>query len=284
MSTAFRKTNFLTLCTFCWITSHILIHIDIFDTTMLDARNNILKVPSTHLLCKIVCKLPNSVLNLFLEHILKNVGHGENLGTKIFIIKFITRVYICMWMRRVYIWMRMRTTHVEVSQGRLYSICVNCSAFAEAANRPHINVLNANFLWSTNSQWIVFTYLLNVRHPAGCCLPRLGIISTSNIHFIFACCIHIRVLFAFRYKPSVSLLFKLEILFKKVWPYKFVLDSASPYIPLELSLEAWWTNYLWIFMWPQTVIEYSWTNGVWIEVYQFTGYWSLNFDALSAIW
>ncbi len=51
---------------------------------------------------------------------------------------------------------------------------VHCSAFAEASNKPHINVLNANSLWSTDSQRIAFGCLLNVCHIDECCLPHLG--------------------------------------------------------------------------------------------------------------
>ncbi len=77
---------------------------------------------------------------------------------------------------------------------------VDCSAFAEAANRPYINVLYANSLWCTDSRRIAFGCLPNVRHTAECCLPRLRNTSTSNVQIVFACCIRVRVLFAFRCK------------------------------------------------------------------------------------
>ncbi len=73
---------------------------------------------------------------------------------------------------RIYIWMRM--THVEARRGRMYSTFLHCLAFAEASNRPYINVLNVNSLWSTGSRWIRFGCLPNVRRTAKCCLPRLS--------------------------------------------------------------------------------------------------------------
>ncbi len=75
---------------------------------------------------------------------------------------------------------------------------VNCSAFAEAANWPYINVLYANSLWCTDSRRIAFGCLPNVCHTAECCLPRLRIMSTSNVCIVFAC--RVCVLFAFRCK------------------------------------------------------------------------------------
>ncbi len=75
---------------------------------------------------------------------------------------------------------------------------VDCSAFAEAANRPYINVLYANSLWRTDSRRITFGCSPNIRHTAECCLPRLRNTSTSDVCIIFAC--HIRVLFVFRCK------------------------------------------------------------------------------------
>ncbi len=70
---------------------------------------------------------------------------------------------------------------------------VDCSVFAEAANRPYINVLYANSPWCTNSQRIAFGCLPNVRCMAECCLPRLGNMSTSNVRIVFEC--RIRVFF-----------------------------------------------------------------------------------------
>ncbi len=90
---------------------------------------------------------------------------------------------------RVYIWMK--TTHVEAKRSRTYGTFVHCSAFAEAANRPYINVLNANSLSSTDSRRIVFDCLPNVCHTAKCCLPRFGNMATLNDRFVFA--YHIRV-------------------------------------------------------------------------------------------
>ncbi len=75
---------------------------------------------------------------------------------------------------------------------------VDCSAFAEAANRPYINVLYASSFWCTDSQRIAFGCLPNVRHKAECCLPRLRNMSTSNICIVFAR--HVRILFALRCK------------------------------------------------------------------------------------
>ncbi len=75
---------------------------------------------------------------------------------------------------------------------------VPCLAFAKASNRPYINVLNVNSLWSTFSRQIAFACLPNVRRIAECCLPCLGNTSTLNDRFVFACCI--RILFAFRCK------------------------------------------------------------------------------------
>ncbi len=110
---------------------------------------------------------------------------------------------------------------------------VHCSPFAEAANRPcslavclllqtnlqhfsdvstspnvkkmnhvrlHLNVSYANFLWSTDSWWIAFSCLPNIRRTAKCCLLCFGNTSTSNIRIVFACRIRICVLFAFRCK------------------------------------------------------------------------------------
>ncbi len=83
---------------------------------------------------------------------------------------------------------------------------VHYSAFAESANRPcpgcsfisanklsaffrcqyiakhkkinrvhlHQNILYENFLWSTDSWWIVFGCLSNIGHTVECCLPHLG--------------------------------------------------------------------------------------------------------------
>ncbi len=79
---------------------------------------------------------------------------------------------------------------------------VDCSAFAEAANRPYKNVLCANSLWCTDSRRIAFGCSPNVRHTAEYCLPHLRNTSTSNIRIIFAC--RIRVLFAFRCKRSLK--------------------------------------------------------------------------------
>ncbi len=80
---------------------------------------------------------------------------------------------------------------------------VDCSAFAEAANWPYINVLYANSLWCTNSRQITFGCSRNVRHTAECCLPRLRNTSTSNIRIVFAC--RIRVLFVFRCKCGLRI-------------------------------------------------------------------------------
>ncbi len=81
---------------------------------------------------------------------------------------------------------------------------VNCSAFAETANWPYINVLYANSLWCTDSQRIAFGCSLNIRHTAECCLPRLWNTSTSNVRIIFECRVRIRILFAFRCKRGLT--------------------------------------------------------------------------------
>ncbi len=93
----------------------------------------------------------------------------------------------------VYIWTR--TTYAEARRGRMYGTFVHCSAFAEASNRPYINVLNANSLRSTDNRWIMFGCSPNIRCTTECCLPLIHNMSILNDHFIFAC--HIRILFAF---------------------------------------------------------------------------------------
>ncbi len=100
---------------------------------------------------------------------------------------------------RVYIWMRM--THVDERRGRMCGTFVHFSAFAEAANRPYINVSYANSLWYTDSWRTAFGCSPNIHHTAECCLPRLGNMSTLNNGFVFAC--HIRVPFVFRCKPGL---------------------------------------------------------------------------------
>ncbi len=52
-------------------------------------------------------------------------------------------VYICTW-----------TMHGDESQGRMYGTFVHCSAFAKAANRTYINILNANPLWCTDNSGV----------------------------------------------------------------------------------------------------------------------------------
>ncbi len=81
---------------------------------------------------------------------------------------------------------------------------VDCLAFVEAANRPYINILYANSLWCTDSRQIAFGCSPNIRHTAECCLPRLRNMSTSNIHIVFACHVHVRILFAFRCKRGLK--------------------------------------------------------------------------------
>ncbi len=78
---------------------------------------------------------------------------------------------------------------------------LDCSAFAEAANRPYINVLYANSLWCTDSWRKAFGCSPNVHHTAKCCLPRLRNMSTLNVHIVFA--YRVRILFAFRCKRSL---------------------------------------------------------------------------------
>ncbi len=98
--------------------------------------------------------------------------------------------------------MRTQMTHVDKRQGRTYVTFVHCLAFAEATNRPYINVLYANSLWCTDSRRIAFGCSPNVRHTAKCCLPRLNNISTSNVRIIFKCRVCICLLFRFRSKPG----------------------------------------------------------------------------------
>ncbi len=86
---------------------------------------------------------------------------------------FMTKsILLFVLLSRVYIWMR--TTNAEARRGRMYSTSVYCLAFTEASNRPCINILNANSLWSSNSRWIPFGCLSNVYCISKCCLPRLG--------------------------------------------------------------------------------------------------------------
>ncbi len=69
-------------------------------------------------------------------------------------------------------------------------------------NRPNINVLIVNSLWSTDSWWLAFGCSPHVCRTAECCLPRLSNTSTLNDHFVFTCCVQVRILFAFRCKPG----------------------------------------------------------------------------------
>ncbi len=73
--------------------------------------------------------------------------------------------------------------------------------FVEAANRSYINVLYTNCLWCTDSRWIAFSCLPNIRRTAEYLLPSLCNTSTSNIRIIFECCV--RILFVFRCKPGL---------------------------------------------------------------------------------
>ncbi len=79
---------------------------------------------------------------------------------------------------------------------------VHSSAFAEASNRPYINIMNVNSLWSTNGRWMVFGYWPNVCRIGECCFSRLCNMSTLNNRFVFAC--HIRILFTFRCKLGLE--------------------------------------------------------------------------------
>ncbi len=79
-----------------------------------------------------------------------------------------------MILSRVYIWMQMGKTHLEARRGRINGTFIHCSAFAEASNRPYINILNVNSLWSTDSRLIEFCCLPNVCCTVECYLPRLG--------------------------------------------------------------------------------------------------------------
>ncbi len=94
---------------------------------------------------------------------------------------------------------RERCMRREMRQNVWY-IHTLCSAFAKAANRPYINILYANSLWSTDSRRIAFGCLQNVHRTVECCLPHLGITSILN-DFVFAC--QIRIPFAFRCKPGL---------------------------------------------------------------------------------
>ncbi len=105
---------------------------------------------------------------------------------------------------------------------------VDCSAFAEAANRPYINVLYVNSLWCTDSRRIAFGYSPNVRHTAECCLPCLSNTSTSNVHIIFECRVRIRVLFVFRCKPGLTERYKiLRIINILIWGTLCKFQEAS---------------------------------------------------------
>ncbi len=112
-------------------------------------------------------------------------------------------IIITLWpfllLSQVYIWMRTQTTYVEERWSRMYGTFVHCSAFAEAANRPNINVLYANSLWSTESRQIAFGCSQNICRTAECCLPRLSNTSTLTAGFVFAC----RIPFIFRCKPCI---------------------------------------------------------------------------------
>ncbi len=77
---------------------------------------------------------------------------------------------------------------------------VDFLAFAEALNRPYINVLYMNSLWCTDSRRTAFGCSPNVCRTAECCLPRLGNTSTSNVRIVFECRVCVRILFAFRCK------------------------------------------------------------------------------------
>ncbi len=107
----------------------------------------------------------------------------------------------------VYIWTSMRTTHVKARQGKIYGTIVHCLAFAEASNRPYINVLNANSLWSTDSRRIDFDCLLNVHRTAEYCLPHFSNTSALNDHFDFAC--HVRFCSLSDVNAALRLVFKL---------------------------------------------------------------------------
>ncbi len=98
-------------------------------------------------------------------------------------------------------------TYADERRGRTYGTFVHCSAFAEAANRPYINILYANSLWNTDSWWIAFGCLPNICRTAECCFPHLGNTSTLNDGFVFAW--RIRVPFVFRCKPSLKHIEKL---------------------------------------------------------------------------
>ncbi len=94
-----------------------------------------------------------------------NIPHSNELPVKV--------VWLCVMLfllSRVYIWTRM--VHAEARQGRMYGTFLQCSAFAKASNRPYINVLNANSLWSTDIRWTEIGCLPNVRHTAEYYLPR----------------------------------------------------------------------------------------------------------------
>ncbi len=103
---------------------------------------------------------------------------------------------------QVYIWMQTQMTHVEARRGRMYGTFVHCLAFAEAVNRPYINVLIVNSLWSINSRQIVLGFSLNICRTDECCLPRLINTSTLNNCVVFAYHIRVHVPFAFRCKPG----------------------------------------------------------------------------------
>ncbi len=146
------------------------------------------------------CELGDSDLRDAARNILRIIPPDQTTMRNLFVSP------VTALLSRVYIWMRTRMMHVDERRGRMYGTFVHCSAFAEAANRPDINILYVNFLWSTDRRQITFRCSLNIRRIAECCLPRLSNTSTLNDDFVFAC--RIRIPFTFRCKPGFILYFQ----------------------------------------------------------------------------
>ncbi len=122
---------------------------------------------------------------------------------------------------------------------------VDCSAFAEAVNRPYINILYVNSLWGTDSRQIAFGCSPNIRHTAECCLPRLRNTSTSNIRIVFAC--RIRILFAWLYNVQKWEKITLARFFSSRYAIFWVDSTFSCYYTLPITAPAytppplcWW--------------------------------------------
>ncbi len=70
----------------------------------------------------------------------------------------------------------------------MYGTFVHCLALVEAANRPYINILYTNSLWSTDSQQIAFGCSPNIRRIAECSVTHLHWKMASFSHAAFRLC------------------------------------------------------------------------------------------------